>query len=178
MARQFHTSTAKLLFLCKRARPDLQKAIAFLTTRVKEPDKDDRKKLCRVILSLNGMVEYALTLSTNSLNVPKWWVDGTYAVHQNLRGHTGITLSVGKGSLLSWSMNQYLNTKSSTKTELVGMDNTMPHILWTSYFHENQGYSVKTATVYQDNDGAMLLEKNGSWESGKGTKHINVCYFL
>eukprot|EP00957_Ditylum_brightwellii_P207069 15351344-Ditylum_brightwellii.AAC.1 len=42
-ARQFHTSTAKLLFLCKRARQDIQTAVAFLTTRVKEPDSDDWK---------------------------------------------------------------------------------------------------------------------------------------
>jgi hypothetical protein len=34
----FHHNTAKLLFLCKRARPDIQTAVAFLTTRVKGPD--------------------------------------------------------------------------------------------------------------------------------------------
>jgi hypothetical protein len=31
----FHTSTAKLLFLAKRARPDILTAVAFLTIRVK-----------------------------------------------------------------------------------------------------------------------------------------------
>ena len=40
----FHHLTAKLLFLCKRARPDIQTAVAFLTTRVKRSDKDDYKK--------------------------------------------------------------------------------------------------------------------------------------
>eukprot|EP00957_Ditylum_brightwellii_P019864 1498822-Ditylum_brightwellii.AAC.1 len=35
MARQFHASTSKLLFLCKRSRPDLQTTVALLTTRVK-----------------------------------------------------------------------------------------------------------------------------------------------
>jgi hypothetical protein len=44
-AKQFHTITAKLLFLSKRARPDLQQAIGFLTTRVKGPTTDDWKKL-------------------------------------------------------------------------------------------------------------------------------------
>lgn len=37
----FHHYTAKLLFMCKRARPDIQTAVAFLTTRVKSPDEDD-----------------------------------------------------------------------------------------------------------------------------------------
>ncbi len=34
-AQFFHTYVAKALFLCKRARPDRQTAVAFLCTRVK-----------------------------------------------------------------------------------------------------------------------------------------------
>ena len=37
----FHHNVAKLLFLCKRARPDIQTAVAFLCTRVKSSDEDD-----------------------------------------------------------------------------------------------------------------------------------------
>ena len=33
----FHHLMAKLLYLCQRTRPDLQLAVAFLTTRVKSP---------------------------------------------------------------------------------------------------------------------------------------------
>jgi hypothetical protein len=41
----FHYMVAKyLLFLCKRGRPDIQTPIAFLSTRVREPDGDDLKK--------------------------------------------------------------------------------------------------------------------------------------
>ena len=45
----FHHNVAKLLFLCKRARPDLQTAVAFLSTRVQRPDRDDYKKLARAM---------------------------------------------------------------------------------------------------------------------------------
>ena len=41
MAKQFHRTTAQLLFLCKRVRPDVETLMSFLTTRVKQPDKDD-----------------------------------------------------------------------------------------------------------------------------------------
>ena len=41
----FHSVTAKILFLCKRGRPDVQVPIAFLCTRVQGPDVDDYKKL-------------------------------------------------------------------------------------------------------------------------------------
>ena len=43
-AELFHHVVAQLLFACKRGRPDLQTAVAFLTTRVKNPDVDDMKK--------------------------------------------------------------------------------------------------------------------------------------
>eukprot|EP00957_Ditylum_brightwellii_P002740 210448-Ditylum_brightwellii.AAC.1 len=94
--RVYHTITAKLLFLCKRVRQDLQTAIAFLTTRVKEPNEINWKKLGQVILYLNGTINLDTTLSADMLNIAKWWVDGLYAAHPNMRGHKGSTVSMGK----------------------------------------------------------------------------------
>jgi hypothetical protein len=37
----FHHLVCKLLFLCKRTRPDTQTRVAFLNTRVQTPDEDD-----------------------------------------------------------------------------------------------------------------------------------------
>eukprot|EP00957_Ditylum_brightwellii_P212307 15367176-Ditylum_brightwellii.AAC.3 len=51
-------------------------------------------------------------------------------------------MSLGEGSVLSWSMKQNFNTKSSTETKLIGLDNSMPHVLWTSYFLWRQGYEL------------------------------------
>lgn len=39
----FHHNVAKPLLLCKRARPGIQTAVAFLCTRVKGPDADNYK---------------------------------------------------------------------------------------------------------------------------------------
>jgi hypothetical protein len=61
---------------------------------------------------------------------------------------------------------------------LVGLDDVMALVLWTRYFLEAQGYSVDDNIVYQDNQSAMLLEKNGRRSSGKRTHHINICYFF
>ena len=43
---------------------------------------------------------------------------------------------------------------------------------------EAQGYHVKDTIVYQDNQSAILLEKNGCASSGKRTRHINIRYFF
>eukprot|EP00957_Ditylum_brightwellii_P060796 4615657-Ditylum_brightwellii.AAC.1 len=51
----------------------------------------------------------------------------------------------------------------------------MPHVLWTSYFLEAQGYKVKTLEVYQDNLSAMLLEKNDRIANGEvNVKHCGT----
>ena len=44
-AIQFHHTVEQLLFVCMKARHDIQITIAFLSTRVKAPDKDDEAKL-------------------------------------------------------------------------------------------------------------------------------------
>ncbi len=41
----FHNLVTKLLWTCKRARPDIQTAVSFLTTCIQEPDEDNWKKL-------------------------------------------------------------------------------------------------------------------------------------
>ncbi len=41
----FHCTVTQLLFMLTRARQDIQTAVAFLSTRVKSPDKDDWEKL-------------------------------------------------------------------------------------------------------------------------------------
>ena len=177
-AQQFHTTVAKALFLCKRARPDIQVAVAFLTTRVTEPDEDDWKKLVRLVKYLNGTKTLKLTLNASNSDECKWWVDASYAVHPNMRSHTGIAFSMGNGTPICFSTKQKLNTKSSTEAELVGADDAMPNVLWTSYFLKEQGYSTTTPIMYQDNRSAILLEQNGTRSSSNRTKHINVRYYF
>lgn len=174
----FHHNVAKLLFLCKRARPDIQTAVAFLTTRVKSPDEDDYKKLGCVMKYLRGTLDLELTLEGNSLNSIKWWADGAFAVHPNMRSHTGGVMTLGKGAVYATSTIQKLYTKSSTEAELVAVDDIMPQVLWTTYFLKSQGYTTDHATVYQDNKSAILLEKNGRASSSKRTRHINVRYLF
>eukprot|EP00957_Ditylum_brightwellii_P019654 1482723-Ditylum_brightwellii.AAC.1 len=107
-----------------------------------------------------------------------WWVDTAFAVHHNLRSHTGGVPIIGKGALFATSTKQKLNTCSLTKAEPVGLNNVMPQILWTRYFLEAQGIKVRDNVVYQGNQSSMRLEKYGKGLSGKRTRHINIQYFF
>jgi hypothetical protein len=173
----FHHCVAKLLFLCKRARPDIQTAIAFLCTRVQAPDVDDYKKLVRVMQYLRETETLTLTLEGDDTSVTKWWADASFAVHKDSRSHTGGAMTLGKGVIYGTSTRQKLNTRSSTEAELVAADDVMGQLLWTQHFLQGQGYPTK-AVLYQDNQAAILLEKNGQASSGKRTRHLNVRYFF
>ena len=84
----FHTIIVKLLFLCKRGRPDIQTAIAFLCTRVKCADNEDYLKLARVIKYLRHTKDLVLRLRAENLNIIKWWIGGAFGVHVDMLGHT------------------------------------------------------------------------------------------
>ena len=63
-----------------------------------------------------------------------WNIDASYAVHNNMMSHTGASLLLGSGTLLSLSCKQKLVTKSSTEAELVGVDDAMTFVMWAQYF--------------------------------------------
>ena len=177
-AQIFHNIVAKGLFVCKRARGDIMTTIAFLCTRVQQPDEDDWKKLVHLLKYLNGTKDLYTTLKADNTNIVKWYGDAAFAVHNNMRSHTGGTMTMGKGSIINVSTKQKLNTKSSTESELVGADDLSNHILWTNYFLEAQGYNVKETVLYQDNKSTMLLLNNGKGSSTKHTRHLNIRYFF
>jgi hypothetical protein len=127
---------------------------------------------------IRGTHTMLLILSTNGSGILKWWVEASFAVHPNMRGHSGGVLSLERGFPIVSATKQKLNTRSSTETEIVGDDDFMPAICWTRYFMKAQGYDVKEKVLFQDNKSSILLEKNGKASSSKLTKHIIIRHFF
>jgi len=177
-AIMFHHVTAQLLFASTRVRRDIQTTVAFLSTRVKNPGEDDWGKLKRVLKYLNGTRHLRLTLTVDSLSSIKWYVDGSHQIHNDCKGHTGALMTLGKGAIASSSRKQKINTKSSTETELVAVDDKLGDILWMRYFLESQGYTIDDNIIYQDNMSTLSLEKNGRISGSGRTKHIRAKYYL
>ena len=82
--------------MAARARRDIQTAVAFLTTWVKNPAEDDWGKLKRVLKYLNGTKYLKLNLSVDNLGMLKWFVDGSHNVHWDCKGHGGAMFTMGK----------------------------------------------------------------------------------
>ena len=179
-AELFHRVTAQILFVAQRGRPDLRTAISFLTKRVGEgtTDEDDYKKLARVTKYIRRTKFLRLTIEATYLDQNHWFIDGAFAVHDDMKSHTGAYATFGKGMIDGSAKGQRINTTSSTEAEVVGVHENMPAILWMQYFLEAQGYPLKPTKIHQDNLSSMQLETNGRASSSKRTRHMNIIYFF
>jgi hypothetical protein len=178
MAADFHTIIAKTLYVTKRTRPDTCLLIAFLMMRVRAPNRDDWEKLRHLVEYLRRDHARALVLGAKNDGLLMWYVNASFAVHLNMQGHTDGGLTMVRGFPISVSTKQKLNTRSSTESELVRVNDMMPIILWTRYFLLSQGYGVVKNLLLQDNKSSILLERNRRASSSKRMRHINIRYFF
>ena len=107
-----------------------------------------------------------------------WLIDSSHQCHDDCKGQSGAGMTMGKGAILSGSAGQKCNTKSSTETEIVGVGQYLPTVLWSKYFIEAQGYTIEHTIIHQDNESTIRLLVNGPLSSSKRTKHIKAKYYL
>ena len=157
----FHIIVMKLMWVSQRCRLDINTAIAFLSTRVSQPTEQDWLKLKRVLEFLNGTVKDTLTLGAESLDHLLNFVDVSFAVHSDMRSHSGGAASFGRGVFMPMSRKQRINTGSSTEGEIVGVSDYAPNTIWLIKFLSAQGYKPKVSILYQDNESAIKLLKHG-----------------
>jgi hypothetical protein len=176
-AESFHSVVAKLLYVSLRARMDLLLAVGFLSTRVSKSTKQDQFKLKRLLQYIHGTLELQYTLGADDMGKIRTWVDASYAVHPDMKSHTGGIISLGTGGIMCKSTKQKLNTKSSTEAELVGASDYLPNTIWVKLFLEAQGYTVTDNILEQDNESAIKLETNGRASAGPRSRHIDIRYY-
>ena len=138
----FHSVTAKLLFVMKRARPDIETAVSYLMTRVSKSNEKDWEKLRRCLGFIKGNIKDQMIIGAHILRGLHVWVDISHAIHENMRGHTGGTMSMGRGALHNKSSKQKLNTRSTTESELVGVSEYLPYDLWQVNILWNKGTTL------------------------------------
>jgi hypothetical protein len=85
--KDFHSMTAKLLYLAKRARPDILTMVCFLCTRVQEATQDDNRKLNRVLGYLKGTADTCLKLGQLGRLQVEAYIDAAFACHPDSKSH-------------------------------------------------------------------------------------------
>ena len=121
----------------------MQTAVSFLTTRVKSPDVNDWRKLRHCLLYLKGTRHMKQYLLTESLSHTHWYVDASYGVHWDSKGHTGAMMTMGRGTLINISRKHKLNVGSSKESELVSITDVLGKIMWSKCFIEAQCYIIE-----------------------------------
>ena len=175
LAIAFHHTVAQLLFLSQRARRDVQLPVSCLTKRVQSPNRDDLNKLVRCLQYLKATLHMKLTLKVDSMNIMNWFIYSSHQIHEDCKGHTGAALTLGKGAVLSKAGGQKGNTKSTAETELQGVSDYLPTVLWGKYCVEAQGYTIEHNVIHAS---TLRLLINGKKSSTPRTKHIKAHFFL
>ena len=136
---------------------------------------------------MGDIIHVPLIMGDDDSKTLVWNVDVSYAVHNDMKSHTEVSLSLGFGTLMSISCKQKLVRKSLMEAELVGVDNALTFVMWAQHFFQEQVRDLPDTSklkdlgnnniIEQDNTSSIQLEQNGKQFSTKRTCHINIRYF-
>ena len=131
---RFQSVVCKLLYVALCGQPDILLAVVFLASCVSKATLQDQMKLKRLLEYLYGTYDLPLILGADDIHTMYTFVDASYAVHKDMKSHTGGVMTFGRGGIACKSTKQKLVTKSSTAAELVGASEYLPSTIWVQYF--------------------------------------------
>ena len=170
----FHTTTAKLLYLTKRARPDVLTPVGFLCTRVTCATIQDRLKLLRVFGYLKRTKGRVLLLKIGRNKKLFSYIDAAFAVHpDNAKSQTGIAMFLGNALVFAASRKQKCVTKSPTDSELVAWSDNVYFVeLFAEFLAFVMNAEYKPPLILEDCTAVITLVSEGGGITR--TKHLRV----
>jgi hypothetical protein len=171
--KRFHTLVAKLLYLSKRARPDIIAVVGFLCTRVRNPTEEDKRKLSRVLSYLHGSKNQVMKMQPSGIFRVEAFVDASFAAHLDGKSHSGIVIQVGGVSVYFGSRKQKCISKSPTEAELVALSGALGFV---ELFAEFLGFMMDSTPlkpmIHQDNTSVITMVVEGG--GATRTKHMRM----
>ena len=173
---EFHSIVAKCLYLSKRVRVDILLTVSFLTTRVLCPDEDDWNKLSRLLKYLNGSRNIGLCLEPGESKSLCAYIDASYGVHVDGKSHSGMCMSIGKGTFYARSCKQKIVSKSSSEAELIAASDMGTDAIHHNEFLIGQREEPGPADIKQDNQSTMAMISKGK-STAVRSRHVNIRYY-
>jgi hypothetical protein len=175
--KDFHSKTAKLLYLAKRARPDILTVAIFLCTRVQGATVEDKHKLVRVLGYLRATKETTLLLRATGVPKVTMYVDAAYAIHNDSKSHSGVIVYVGQTLAYVSSRKQKCMSKSPTEAELIALtDNVGLAELFREFVEFLTMKEIAVPIIYEDCNAVVSLVTVGGGVTR--TKHLRARMFL
>ena len=127
---------------------------------------------------LNGARKDDLVLLADNLHVIKWYVEESFTVCPDILDQHWRRNNPWGQLYPIYCLHKNMNTWSSTKSEIIGANNTFTMIIWKILFLEPWGYDIDKNILYQENNYTILLEKNGKESSIKWDRALSICYLF
>jgi hypothetical protein len=165
-----------LMFLARFTRADILMPTTFLATKSANPTQKDYNKAMKIMNYVVNTRTRHLIFKSDASNLKLTvFTDASHMLHFDAKGHGGIVVTFGGTVVATKSFKMKLVTKSSTESELVAVDESIPYVLWMITLLENLGLHVsKPVNVMQDNLSAIGIINNGG--SFSRSKHMIARY--
>ena len=176
----FYSIVYRLLYIAKRVLPDILVAVQFLTTRVTKSTQEDMDKLVRILRYVKDLKDPAIYLSAELIALLlRVCADAAFGVHMDGKSQSGLTMSIGQGTILTKSTKQRSVTKSSTEAEMKTANEATTDLIWVRRFLYETWWWVpeQPAVLEQDNSSAIALINNGKSNSDR-TKYLAIDQFF
>jgi hypothetical protein len=164
-----------LMYLANATRPDIAFAVNSVSRHVTKPTKELWKAIQRIIKYLKTTSEIGLHYKKSSFDI-QGWCDSDYANDTTDRkSTTGWIFKLGENTISWKSRKQNSVSLSTTEAEYMAASDASKEAIWLQdLLIELKLIEKKETILYQDNQGAIFLEKNKTNKSR--TKHIDVRY--
>jgi hypothetical protein len=168
-----------LMFLGTRTRPDLLPTLSALSTKARSPNVHDMKRLDRVVGYLMETDKVGIHVKVREMKLYGYF-DASWACHQDLKGHTGLIVTLGHNGLPLYckSQKQKVVSRSSTEAELIAMFQGLDILLYMRRLYMFMGYTpTEPIVIFQDNTSAITMAYMGKTGSGSNYKYMDLKYF-
>jgi len=177
-AKKFHKIVAKLLFLCKRGRPDIALPVHYLCTRVKNPTDLDDQKLARVVGFMKNTIKHVRKISSEPFDRVKAYIDAAHAAHEDGYGHSGGVIMVGSTAVECITRKQKCVARDSTEAEMVALEGLALDVEWHNEWYKGQGYEMELPLIFQDNTSTITLVTKGGGKMRNKTMRVKQAVIL
>jgi len=160
-----------LMFLARFTRIDILMPVTFLATKSADPKQKDYHKGMRILNYVVNTRTRHLWFKSDAKLELKVFTDASHMLHSDAKGHGGIIVTYGGTIVASKSFKMKLVTKSSTESELVAVEESVPYVLWMTTLMQDLNLHVeKPVHIMQDNMSAIGIINNGG--SFSRSKHM------
>ena len=169
---------AKLLWVAKNGRPDIEPEMSFLCIRLTKSTVQYKATFKRVIQFLKQTINDKRVVGSYNLSQLYTWSDSAYSLYPYLKIHTGRVILFGYGLVHCRSSKKKFNTKSSTEDETGIINDYLPYNIQICLFMEAQGCEIKQNIIFQDNQSVISMEENGKRSFTNNYRNIYMSYFF